>query len=117
MPTCSTCIVIYSHTIGGSTANYSCEDGCRTTDYYAGTIRFAGISSSCNSIVSSSSAGTFCTFYQSAASLYYSSNGSNYYAGASYGSYPSGPYPGIEYVASYFASCSDYNDNYFCCCT
>lgn len=113
-PTCSTCIVTHTNSAGVPISNYTCDDGCRTTDYYAGSVNFPSANSSCNGIVSASSNGTFCTFF--VVSAYYSTNNNVYYYGFTYNNYVYGPITGVIYYATgYLPHCAN-NNNYYCCC-
>lgn len=106
-------MVTYTDNYNNPVGNRSCNDACKTTDYYkSASIKFPSVSSSCNAIVTALLNGTFCAYYSV---NYYSTNNiiTNY--GSSYGYYPNGPFSGVNYYSTHLAPCIG-NNNYYCCC-
>lgn len=112
-PSCSTCIIAYTDSIGTVIGNFSCNDACQTTFEYRGsTVSFPSTSSSCNSTVTDSSSGIFCAFRLT---YYYITDNSVHYHGPSYGNYDTGPLSAPNYFNAYLARCIN-GPTFYCCC-
>lgn len=110
-------MVTYTNSGGTAISNQTCDDACRTTNYYnaGGAMSFPSTNSSCIGSVTTSSGGLFCSFHLNLNAYFYSTNNTVYYYGPSYNNYIYGPNPGIYYNTGYLASCANYF-NYYCCC-